>query len=158
MSRDALRSRVYAAEQQVTTALSRPGQRIDFFGSQLTPPAEKHFQSLAEVRTYVADVLADHQVVSTWGYAPPIRVRNRAGDSMAHYEYESAKYNTKYTIEVVHRDDGFFLATPIDNKGRRAKNKNCRMSNGLDKVVQSLIQDVLETTPPAELFAASVAQ
>lgn len=90
MSRDALRSRVYAAEQQVTTALSRAGERIDFFGSQLTPPPERHFNTLTEVRAYVAEVLADHHVVHTWGYAPAIHVRHRASDSMAHYEYESA--------------------------------------------------------------------
>ena len=70
-----------------------------------------------------------------------------------HYEYQSEKFNTKYTIEVLHRKDGFFLAIPVDSQGRRAKNKNCRMSNGLHTVVRSLIADVLETTPPAELFS-----
>lgn len=69
------------------------------------------------------------------------------------YEYQSEKFNTTYTIEVVHRSDGFFLAIPVDSKGRRAANRNCRMSNGLDKVVTSLIHDVLEKTPPAELFS-----
>ena len=68
------------------------------------------------------------------------------------YEYESKKFKTKYTIEVLHRKDGFFQATPVDSKGRRARNKDCRMSNGLDMVVRSLIADVLEKTPPAELF------
>ena len=69
------------------------------------------------------------------------------------YEYESKKFKTTYTIEVLHRRDGFFLATPVDNKGRRAQKKDCRMSNGLDMVVRALINDVLEKTPPAQLFA-----
>lgn len=90
MSRDVLRSRVYAAEQQVTSALSRAGERIDFFGSQLTPPSELAFTTLSDVRTYVASVLADHRVAQIWGYLPPVQVRRRASDSMAHYEYETA--------------------------------------------------------------------
>lgn len=68
------------------------------------------------------------------------------------YEYKSEKYNTRYTIEVLHREDGFFLAMPVDTTGRKAKKKNCRVSNGLDTVVKSLIQDVLESTPPSEMF------
>jgi len=67
------------------------------------------------------------------------------------YEYTSEKYNTTYTIEVLHRKDGFFIARPVDKEGHRAPNKNCRMSNGLDNVMRS-IQDVLETTSPKELF------
>jgi hypothetical protein len=69
------------------------------------------------------------------------------------YEYQSKKYKTKYTIEVLHRRDGFFLATPVDGKGRRAGKKDCRMSSGLDTVVKNLIKDVLETTPPSVLFS-----
>lgn len=81
---------MYAAEQQVTTALSRSGERIDFFGSQLTPPPETAFKTLTEIRRYVASVLSDHRVVHAWGYLPPAQVRRRASDSMAHYEYETA--------------------------------------------------------------------
>jgi acetyl/propionyl-CoA carboxylase alpha subunit len=68
------------------------------------------------------------------------------------YEYTSKKYNTTYTIEVVHKSDGYFLAIPLDNKGRRARNKNCRMSNGLPTVMRSLIDEVLETQTPAQVF------
>lgn len=90
MTRDALRARVYAAEQQVTTALSRPGQTIDFFGSRLTPPAEKRFTSLEQVRRYSGTVLNDHRVTTAWGFVPGLTVRARNGESMAHYEYETA--------------------------------------------------------------------
>lgn len=68
------------------------------------------------------------------------------------YEYTSKKFSTTYTIEILHRQDGFFLAIPTDSAGRRAPNKNCRMSNGLHTVVESLITDVLENTSPAEVF------
>lgn len=81
---------MYAAEQQVTSAISRPGHQIDFFGSQLTPPPERHFSTLDDVRSYVQEVVSDHRVTTKWGFLPPLRVRSRAGDAMAHYEYESA--------------------------------------------------------------------
>lgn len=90
MTRDVLRARVYAAEQQVTTALSRHGQTIDFFGSRLTPPLEQRFRTLEQVRRFVAGVLNDHRVTSAWGFLPTVRVRSRSGESMAHYEYETA--------------------------------------------------------------------
>lgn len=68
------------------------------------------------------------------------------------YEYKSEKFKTTYTIEIRHKKDGFFLAVPCDSQGRRAKNQNCRMSNGLNTVIRSLIDDVLEQKPPAEIF------
>ncbi len=68
------------------------------------------------------------------------------------YEYTSKKYKTKYTIEVLHRKDGFFVASPVDSKGRRASNQSSRMSNGLQSAVKSLIDDVLENSPPKEIF------
>lgn len=70
------------------------------------------------------------------------------------YRYQSKKFNTVYTIEVLHKRDGFFVAVPVDSTGRRAKSQSCRMSNGLNTVVDSIINDVLEKQPPAEIFAA----
>ncbi|RMG41151.1 MAG: acetyl-CoA carboxylase biotin carboxylase subunit, partial [Candidatus Dadabacteria bacterium] len=66
------------------------------------------------------------------------------------YNYQSKKFNTTYTIEVIHRRDGYFMAAPVSADGKRAPNKNCRMSNGLDTVVKALISDVLEKVPPSE--------
>ena len=68
------------------------------------------------------------------------------------FEYRSERYRTVYTIEVVHKKEGYFLATPIDARGRRAAKKDCRMSNGLNTVVQSLIKEVLDEKAPSELF------
>jgi acetyl-CoA carboxylase biotin carboxylase subunit len=70
------------------------------------------------------------------------------------YRYQSKKFDTIYTIEVLHKRDGFFVAVPVDSTGRRAKSQSCRMSNGLNTVVDSIINDVLEKQPPAEIFAA----
>ena len=68
------------------------------------------------------------------------------------FEYKSERFRTIYTIEVVHKKEGFFLATPIDVRGKRAPKKNCRMSNGLNTVMQSLISEVLDEVLPSELF------
>jgi acetyl/propionyl-CoA carboxylase alpha subunit len=68
------------------------------------------------------------------------------------YQYQSEKFKTTYTIEILHKRDGFFVAVPVDSAGRRGKSNNCRMSNGLNTVVHSLIHDVLEKTPPSEIF------
>ena len=68
------------------------------------------------------------------------------------YQYQSEKFKTTYTIEVLHKRDGFFVAVPVDSAGRRGKSNNCRMSNGLNTVMSSLINDVLEKTPPSEIF------
>jgi hypothetical protein len=69
------------------------------------------------------------------------------------YEYTSEKFNTTYLIEVLHKRDGSFLAVPVDASGRRARSKNCRRANLLPRVVKTIITDVLETKPPAEVFA-----
>jgi len=68
------------------------------------------------------------------------------------YKYQSEKFKTTYTIEILHKRDGFFVAVPVDSSGRRGKSNNCRMSNGLNTVMHSLINDVLEKTPPSEIF------
>jgi acetyl-CoA carboxylase biotin carboxylase subunit len=69
------------------------------------------------------------------------------------YEYRSKKFATTYTIEVVHQSEGFFVAAPLDSKGQKARNSHCRMSNGLNTALSSLIEDVLEKRPPAEVFS-----
>ena len=67
------------------------------------------------------------------------------------YEYKSEKYKTTYTIEVVHRKDGFFLARPVNTDGKAAQKAFARMSNGLKGALTS-VQDVLENTSPKEMF------
>jgi acetyl/propionyl-CoA carboxylase alpha subunit len=68
------------------------------------------------------------------------------------YEYRSKKFATTYTIEIVHQSEGGFIAAPLDPKGHKVRNSNCRMSNGLNAALSSLIEDVLEKRPPAEVF------
>ena len=90
--RDQLRSRVYAAELQVRTAVERAagGGGVDFFGSMLPVPQERRFASVDEVAAYLRRVLADPRAVDAFGALPAPRVRLRAGDSEAHYEFGRA--------------------------------------------------------------------
>ena len=85
MPRDLRRSAVYAAEDQLRSTLERGG-RVDFFGSTLDVPAERHFADLASVQSYVDAVLALTPVRTTWPEAGPVMVRERAGATRAHYE------------------------------------------------------------------------
>lgn len=82
--RDAGRSKVYAGEHrvrfmldQVRTADSPPAVKIA--GSTLTLPRERMFASLESIQAY-CDRVCDLCGIS------PVRVRERKGDSFAHYE------------------------------------------------------------------------
>jgi len=68
------------------------------------------------------------------------------------YHYHCKRYDVEYTVQVVHRRDGFFAAIPVSTDGAAAKNINCRMSNGLSTAMDTLIEEVLEVVPPDELF------
>ncbi len=85
MPRDQHRSAVYAAEDQLRSTLERGGP-VDFFGSTLDVPAERHFADLPSIQAYVDSVLALTPVVGSWPDASPVCVRERAGASKAHYE------------------------------------------------------------------------
>ncbi len=76
---------MYAAEDQLRATLSRGGS-VDFFGSTLSMPVERRFADLPSVQRYVVAVLALDAVRSAWPTAEPVRVRERAGASRAHYE------------------------------------------------------------------------
>ena len=66
--------------------------------------------------------------------------------------YQAQNFPDAYVLEVLHRKDGIFIVTPTDGLGRRARNRYCRSSNGLKTAVRSVISDVLEKLPPAEIF------
>lgn len=85
MARDQHRSAVYAAEDQLRATLKRGG-RVNFFGSTLDVPAERHFADLSSIQAYVDSVLALTPVVASWPDAQPVRVRERSGTTKAHYE------------------------------------------------------------------------
>lgn len=90
--RDQLRSRVYAAELQVRAAIERAatGGGVDFFGSMLPAPQERRFQSVREVADYLRGVLADPRAMAAFGDVAAPRVRLRAGEAEAHYEFDNA--------------------------------------------------------------------
>jgi len=89
-SRDAQRSKVYAAEEFVRTLFDRAGEHgnraIEFFGTNLTLPPEARFSSVETVQRYVDDVLALGSVRARWPDAASLAVRPRRGLTAAHYE------------------------------------------------------------------------
>jgi len=68
------------------------------------------------------------------------------------YKYRSQKFEAEYVLEVLHRNDGVFVVTPTDGSGKRAKNKNCRASNGLKTALRTVMTDVLENVPPGQVY------
>ncbi|MDO8309779.1 MAG: TIGR04338 family metallohydrolase [Actinomycetota bacterium] len=76
---------VYAAEDQWAAVLDRGGV-VDFFGSRLDVPPQRRFGDLAAVQTYVSWVLQRPAVLAEYPEAGPVVVRERAGQSKAHYE------------------------------------------------------------------------
>ena len=83
--RDTARALVYAAENQWSAALDRGGV-IDFFGSKLTLPQQKQFETIQAMQSYCDGVMARECVLSRHPCAGSVVVRARAGQRMAHYE------------------------------------------------------------------------
>ncbi len=91
--RDAQRSKVYAAEHLVHRIFDRSAEYpiVQVVGSHLTLPPERRFGSIDAVQGYVDKVLALTWVRSAWPRAAvPVRVRERAGSTQAHYERDGA--------------------------------------------------------------------
>ena len=88
--RDAQRSALYAAEDQVARILDRSAEFpvVEVAGSHLTLPPERHFAELASVQRYVDRILALGWVQERWPGPASRRivVRERRGASRAHYE------------------------------------------------------------------------
>lgn len=88
-ARDAQRGRVYQAENLVHRVVDRAAENpvVEIAGSRLALPPERRFGSIESVQAYVDKVLALKWVRATWPRAAvPVRVRERAGASQAHYE------------------------------------------------------------------------
>lgn len=89
-ARDAHRSAVYAAEDQVARTVERANRtsagHLDFFGSSLTLPPERRFADVASVQRYVDAVLGLGWVTERWPGLPGCRVRERSGQTRATYE------------------------------------------------------------------------
>lgn len=65
--------------------------------------------------------------------------------------YSARNFQTEYTLEVLHRKDGVFVISPIQADNRAAA-KFCRASNGLNTALESIITQVLEKVPPADVL------
>jgi putative metallohydrolase (TIGR04338 family) len=83
------RSAVYAAEDQWSAVLERGGV-IDFFGSRLDVPAQRRFGDVPSVQRYLAAVLELPSVRAAFPDVPEVHVRERAGQTKAHYEVATA--------------------------------------------------------------------
>lgn len=83
--RDTARALVYAAEDQWSAALDRGGV-IDFFGSKLTLPQQRRFETIVDMQSYCDGVTSNERVMRRYPCAGSAVVRARAGQRMAHYE------------------------------------------------------------------------
>lgn len=69
-----------------------------------------------------------------------------------YFRYRSKQFQHSYIIEITHRGGGLFEARPMNAEGASVAPQFCRASNGLRAVLRALESEVLEVTPPAELF------
>lgn len=85
------RAALYAAEQQLCRMLeqARAGVVIELFSSNIVLPVEQKFQSLQSVGDYLADVHSRTLLRLPRLPAHPPSLRERRGQTKAHYELES---------------------------------------------------------------------
>jgi len=84
---------VYAAEHLVHRIFDRSARYpvVEVAGSRLTLPPERRFGDLEAVQAYADRVLALNWVRRAWPRAAlPVRIRERAGATQAHYERAGA--------------------------------------------------------------------
>lgn len=82
-------SAVYDAERLWSAILDRGGT-VDFHGSRLWLPAQRRFADLASMQRYADEVLARAEITARHPAAGPVRVRERRGQTRAHYEPATA--------------------------------------------------------------------
>lgn len=82
-------SAVYGAEHQWSAVLDRGGV-VDFHGSHLYVPMQKRFGDILSVQSYVDAVLTLDVIRDKYPNASAVRVRERRGQSKAHYEPSTA--------------------------------------------------------------------
>lgn len=86
---DSQRSRVYAAERELEFILANGGT-IEHFGSTFTLPAERKFGNVDSVAPYLRKVLAFAPVARLPRASVPVTVRERRGNTLAHYERDTS--------------------------------------------------------------------
>lgn len=94
-------SAVYGAEHQWSAVLDRGGL-VNFHGSHIYIPLQKRFADITSVQRYVDAVLALDGIREAYPDAGPVRVRERRGQSKAHYEPSTATI----AIPLVNREFG----------------------------------------------------
>lgn len=82
-------SAVYGAEHQWSAVLDRGGT-VEFFGSQLHVPMQRLFADVPSMQRYVDNVLAIERIREKYPNAGPVHVRERRGQTKAHYELRDA--------------------------------------------------------------------
>ena len=82
-------SAVYGAEHQWSAVLDRGGL-VDFHGSMINVPIQKRFADIPSLQRYVDGVLALDSIRERYPNAGPAYVRERRGQSKAHYEPSTA--------------------------------------------------------------------
>lgn len=80
---------VYAAEDQWSAVLDRGGT-VDFFGSRIDVPMQRRFADEVSIQRYVDGVLGLPAVGAAFPQVGPVTVRERAGQTRAHYEPAAA--------------------------------------------------------------------
>jgi putative metallohydrolase (TIGR04338 family) len=94
-------SAVYSAEHQWSAVLDRGGV-VNFHGSHIYVPLQKRFADISSVQRYVDAVLALDTIREAFPNAGPVHVRERRGQSKAHYEPSTATV----AIPLADRDFG----------------------------------------------------
>jgi len=82
-------SAVYAAEHQWSAVLDRGGL-LDFHGSSIYLPKQRVFADVTSMQRYVDSVLAWEPVQEEYPNAGQVHVRERRGQTKAHYEPRNA--------------------------------------------------------------------
>ncbi len=80
---------VYDAERLWSGILDRGGA-VDFHGSRLWVPTQRRFADVASMQRYADEVLALDGIAQRYPAAGGVRVRERRGQTRAHYEPSTA--------------------------------------------------------------------
>ncbi|MCB0318150.1 MAG: hypothetical protein KDD56_05290, partial [Bdellovibrionales bacterium] len=82
----------------------------------------------------------------------PSHIQHENGlEFIEQFRFFSPEFNSHYVIELIHRNDGIFVAIPKSQDGKIAPPKNRRASNGKNAVLKA-ITEVLNSKPPQEIF------
>ncbi len=85
------RASLYAAESQVGRLMDTfPALKpVTLFGSEIVFPVEQKFSDLQDLTHYISEVLQKSSVVERFGIHPAPAVRERRGQTKAHYDYNA---------------------------------------------------------------------